>query len=229
MAGGAAALDWIAVAGRGPGGPGEPGETGAGGIRRLEYAAKPTVLVAMTAAAATIPASAIDLVDRRWFFVAALACSLVGDVLLMSSGDRFVGGLLAFLVAHMLFIVGLLQPPAPPGVPPFAFSTTGLTVSVVVVVLVESVPGRVLIRALGAGGHRTLIAPVCLYIGALVTMVVLATNVGVPLAALGAVSFLLSDTLLAVDRFVRPLPRGTLAVHVSYHVAQGLLVLSLLR
>jgi hypothetical protein len=26
---------------------------------------------------------------------------------------------------------------------------------------------------------------------------------------------------------VRPLPRGTLAVHVTYHLAQGLLVVSL--
>jgi uncharacterized membrane protein YhhN len=58
--------------------------------------------------------------------------------------------------------------------------------------------------------------------------VVLAWNVGAPLAAAGATCFLASDTLLAVDRFDRPIPRGTLAVHVTYHVAQVLLVLSLL-
>jgi uncharacterized membrane protein YhhN len=191
--------------------------------------AKPAVLVAMTAAAAAIPASAIDLVDRRWWFVAALALCLVGDVLLMLSRDLFIGGLAAFLVGHLLFIVGLLQPPAPPGVPPFSFSTAGLTVAAVVVVLLESAPGGVLIRSLWISGHRTLVGPVCLYMGAIVAMVVIATNVGILLAALGAVSFLLSDTLLALDRFVRPLPRGTLAVHVTYHVAQALLVLSLLR
>jgi len=37
-----------------------------------------------------------------------------------------------------------------------------------------------------------------------------------------------SDTVLALNRFVRPLPRGDVAVHMTYHLAQGLLVLSLL-
>jgi uncharacterized membrane protein YhhN len=65
--------------------------------------------------------------------------------------------------------------------------------------------------------------------GAILTMVVLATNVGRPAAAIGAVSFLVSDTLLATDRFVRPIRQGTLMVHVTYHVAQVLLVVSLVR
>jgi uncharacterized membrane protein YhhN len=51
----------------------------------------------------------------------------------------------------------------------------------------------------------------------------------VPAAAVGAVLFLVSDTVLALNRFVRPVPRGQLVVHVTYHLAQGLLVLSLLR
>ena len=40
--------------------------------RRLMYAAKPTVLAALAAAAAVLPRDRIDLVDRRWWFVAAL-------------------------------------------------------------------------------------------------------------------------------------------------------------
>jgi hypothetical protein len=34
---------------------------------------------------------------------------------------------------------------------------------------------------------------------------------------------------VALDRFVRPLPAGKPAVHATYHLAQGLLVLSLLH
>ena len=137
--------------------------------------------------------------------------------------------LAAFLVGHVLFIGGLLQPPSPAGTPPFSFSTLGLVVAAVVVVAVEAAPCTILVRSLADHGRRALIAPVCLYVLAIAVMVVLATNVGILLAALGAGLFLLSDTLLALDRFVRPIRRGPLAVHVTYHLAQGLLVLSLLR
>lgn len=214
IAGVAAIADWYAV------GTDE---------KRLEYLAKPAVLAALVAAAAVIPADHTDLSVRRWWFVAALACCLVGDVLLMLPGKLFVPGLAAFLVGHAFFIVGLLQPPAPPTTPPFGFSAAGLGVALAVVVAVECVPCIAILRALLRGGEAGLVAPVCVYMAAIVTMVVLAVNVGVPAAAAGAILFLVSDTLLATDRFVRPLPRGTLLVHVTYHLAQVLLVVSLLR
>jgi uncharacterized membrane protein YhhN len=214
VAGLAALVDWIAVS---------------RSDRGLEYVAKPAVLVALTLAAAAIPAQSIDLVDRRWWFVCALACCLVGDVALMLPRDLFVPGLTAFLAGHVLFVVGLLQAPSPAGSPPFSFSATGLLVAAAVVIAVEAVPGSVLIQALWSDGHRSLVPPVLLYVAAIMTMVVLAANVGITLALTGAALFLLSDTLLAIDRFVRPIPRGSLSVHVTYHLAQGLLVLSLLR
>ncbi|HEY7917119.1 MAG TPA: lysoplasmalogenase [Acidimicrobiales bacterium] len=210
----AAVADWVAVG---------------TSRRRLEYGAKPAVLAALVAAAAAIPADQIDLVDRRWWFVAALVCCLAGDALLMLPRDRFIPGLAAFLVGHGLFIVGLLQAPAPPGNPPFSFSATGLAVAAAVVVAVVAWPGSILIRSLARGGQPALMGPVCLYMAAIATMAVLAANVGIVAAAVGAGLFLLSDTLLGLDRFVRPIRQGTLAVHVTYHLAQGLLVLSLLR
>jgi uncharacterized membrane protein YhhN len=210
----AAGTDWIAVA---------------AGDRRLEYAAKPAVLAFLTAAAVVLPAASTDLDARRWWFVAALVCCLAGDVVLMLPRDRFVAGLASFLVGHLLFIGGLVQAPSPPGSPPFAFSATGIVVAALVVLALEAAPGVVVVRALVARGEGALVAAVCVYIAAIVTMVVLACNVGILLAAVGAASFLLSDTLLALDRFVRPLRRGPLLVHVTYHVAQVLLVLSLLR
>jgi uncharacterized membrane protein YhhN len=60
-------------------------------------------------------------------------------------------------------------------------------------------------------------------------MVVLALNVGVAAAAVGAGLFLGSDTLLAWNRFVRPVRYGPVGIHVTYHLAQGLLVLSLVH
>ena len=80
-----------------------------------------------------------------------------------------------------------------------------------------------------ARGERALVPPVCVSVAAIATMVVLALNVGVGAAAAGAVMFLASDTLLAWNRFVRPVRYGPVGIHVTYHVAQILLVLSLLR
>jgi len=208
----AAVVDWLAVCRR---------------HERLEYAAKPAVLALLTAAAAVLPSADTDLVDRRWWFVAALVCCLVGDVLLMLPRDLFVPGLAAFLAGHLLFIVGLLQPPAPPGTPPFAFSSVGLAVASAVAVAYGAVPTVLIFRALRRDGHRQLIPPVGVYLVAILTMAVLAANVGVPTAAAGAALFVASDTVLALDRFVRPLRHGDLSVHVTYHLAQGLLVLSL--
>ena len=48
-------------------------------------------------------------------------------------------------------------------------------------------------------------------------------------ARFGAAFFVVSDTVLALNRFVRPIRHGNLAVIVTYHLAQGLLVLSLVH
>jgi uncharacterized membrane protein YhhN len=96
------------------------------------------------------------------------------------------------------------------------------------VVAVEAVPATLLFRTLGRV-QRQVVPPVGLYLVAIATMVVLAVNVGTLAAALGAGLFLASDTILAWNRFIRPLPSGSLAVHVTYHAAQALLVLSLLH
>jgi uncharacterized membrane protein YhhN len=214
LAGVAALVDWIAV-----------GTSN----NRLQYAAKPAVLALLVAAAALIPAAHSDLGARRGWFVVALVCCLVGDVLLMLPQSLFIPGLVAFLAGHGFFIVGLLQPAATPTSPLFAFSATGLTLSVVIVLAVECLPGYAILRSLHRHGQSSLVGPVCLYMAAILTMVVLAANVGRPAAAFGAVCFLASDSLLATDRFVRPLRQGTLLVHVTYHLAQVLLVISLVR
>ena len=82
-------------------------------VRRaaLERIAKPAVMVALIAAAAHRDAgrSRRRSAVRPWL-VAALVASLVGDVLLLPPG-RFVPGLLAFLVAHLAYVVAFVQLP----------------------------------------------------------------------------------------------------------------------
>src|SRR5689334_7721615 len=79
--------------------------------RSLEYLLKPLTMVVLIAAAVSLPEA--DLTDgsatARWMFVAALVCSLAGDVFLMLDEKFFIGGLIAFLLGHVMYIIGLLQ------------------------------------------------------------------------------------------------------------------------
>jgi alkylglycerol monooxygenase len=147
--------------------------------------------------------------------LAALSFSMIGDVLLMFNG-YFVFGLVAFLCAHLAYIAlfkqsmpwfphrGALLATLAYGCAMYAFLFShlpdALKLPVAAYVLVIALMGA---QALG----RASVLP-----GAA------SRNV-----ALGALFFMLSDTLLAINRFVQPLPVSGLWVLSSYYVAQFLI------
>ena len=184
--------------------------------RRLEYVAKPGVMVGLIGAALALAPTAPGIVP---WFVAALALSLVGDVALMLPRERFVGGLVAFLLAHLAYVVGLgLQ----------AQGVVGALLGLLVVAAVLVTVGR---RVFGAAraGQRRLLGPVAAYMVVISAMVVAAFATGQPMAMAGAALFYASDANLAWDRFVARRRWGHLATIVTYHLGQALLVLSLVR
>jgi uncharacterized membrane protein YhhN len=202
LAAAAAVLDWYAVATQ---------------RKPLEYACKPLALALLTGVAL-----ALDPADgsRRTAFVVALVLSLLGDVFLMLPRDLFPPGLAAFLLGHVAYIVGLLAGP-----------TNAAALAAAAGGVAATLPGLGLpvVRGVLAQGHRELVGPVIAYMAVLAAMFVCALATLNPLAALGAGLFFSSDTVLAWNRFVRPLSWGPLAVIVSYHLGQALLVLSLVR
>ena len=78
-------------------------------------------------------------------------------------------------------------------------------------------------------GGRVLVGLVAAYTLTLGAMAVLAVATGLALVAAGGVAFLVSDAVLARDRFVGPVRHGHLTVTISYHLAQFLLLVGLLR
>jgi uncharacterized membrane protein YhhN len=195
-------LDWYAVAQQ---------------DKPLEYACKPATVALLTGAALVLhPAYE----SRRTAFVVALVLSLAGDVFLMLPRDLFAGGLASFLLGHVAYIVGLRLGPS---------SWVALGTAAGGVVATARGLGTPVVRGVLRSGHGDLVGPVIAYMAVLAAMFTCAVATLNPLAALGAGLFFCSDTVLAWNRFVRPLRRGPLAVIVSYHLAQGLLVLSLLR
>jgi uncharacterized membrane protein YhhN len=203
----AAAVDWMAVH---------------GGSKALEYVAKPGCMVVLIVAALTI-----DPADdtARTFLVLALVASTAGDVFLMLPGRRpgsggpnlFVAGLASFLAAHLLYVVGFLLEGVELG---------GLAIGAIPVALIVIVVGHRVLGAVRASEEPELARPVAAYIGVISAMVLFAFGTRDLRAETGALLFAGSDSLIAWERFVVERPWGPMAIIVSYHLAQALLVVS---
>jgi uncharacterized membrane protein YhhN len=183
--------------------------------RPVEYVLKPLTMVALIGAAL-----ALDPVSdtARLFMVAGLVCSLAGDVFLMLHERFFLGGLVSFLLGHVMYVVALLQL----GIePPMLF------VGVVLVLVASALVGSRVVRGSGETDQR-LPVPVAVYLAVISLMVVSALGTLIPFAIAGALLFYVSDAVLGWNRFVSPIPNGRLIIMTTYHLGQVGLVLALL-
>lgn len=195
-----AGVDWHAVA---------------TGNKRLEYVAKPAVMLPLLALAATMEVAAPAM--RGWF-VAAVVFGLFGDVFLMFERDElFVFGLGSFLVGHIAYIVGLARGGTTAGWVIVGAVLTFTTVAAVGPTIVKGAADR----------DRRLGAPVALYIAVIGVMVTLAVGSGVGVAVAGALLFFASDFAIGWSRFVQPFASARMVIIVTYHVGQLLLVTSM--
>lgn len=186
------------------------------GARRIVYLFKPLTTTLILALALAAP----DAVSERYraLVCAGLVFSLAGDVFLMLPRDRFVAGLASFLVAH-LFYVAAFAPWLP------ALHAPGA-------LLVLAVCGIGLLRALWKDLGR-LRVPVAVYAAALLVMawqaaerwMVLGTEPAL-LGAIGAALFVVSDSVLAWERFAARHRYGQVVVLSTYFAAQWLIAMS---
>ena len=197
LAGVAAVADWVAVWRR-------------PALERAETVLKPLVLVLLIAAALAVDPSHGG--QRAWFVV-ALVFSLAGDVFLLPAVDRFVPGLASFLLAHVAFVIGFWLADGD--------ANAGLGALVVLAVIAVRIVSAVRRSA------PELLVPVIAYIVVIASMVTAAIEHRDGVGIAGAVLFATSDSILALDRFERHRRWMPLAVMITYHLAQGLLVLSL--
>jgi uncharacterized membrane protein YhhN len=186
------------------------------GARRVAGVLKaiPIAILAMTAAFEPAPVSEA----YRRLVVVGLLSSLAGDVWLVFPRG-FVPGLACFLVAHVLYIAAFA--PAVVWSPQAALLGVGFALFAV----------RMFARlAPGLGKERV---PVAVYVTTIAAMgwcaAVRAGAVGGPsgtLALGGALLFMVSDGVLAVDRFVRRFAAADAVVMTTYYAAQILIALS---
>lgn len=185
--------------------------------RSTERWSKPLTLVALIGVALAIEPA--DPTARAWF-VAALILSLAGDVLLLDD-RRFTAGLAAFLAGHVAYTVGF-------GVVGFGVDerwSLGVIALTAVALLVVLVGRRIVAGA--ARRDRALGVPVVAYLVVISVMLLAAVGAGNAWAIVGAALFVVSDTILGWRQFVASRPWMAPAVMITYHLAQTLLVVSL--
>jgi len=182
------------------------------GWRRGVYLFKPLT----TALILTFAITGDSAPAYRFLISLGLLFSLAGDVFLMLPKDRFVAGLVSFLAAHLLYVAA------------FRFGGVGFTwAPALLYALYAAALLHVLLPRVGR-----LKVPVLVYALALTAMAWIAAEraiAGHPggwLTAVGAALFVVSDSALAINRFVRPFRAAQPLVLSTYFAAQALIAFS---
>jgi len=191
------------------------------GLPTLIFVFKPATTLLIIAWA--WPRGADTPVVRRWV-LAGLWLSLAGDVFLMWPQQGFLPGLVAFLLAHLAYIVAFTRRVRLAARPP-AFAFYGAVAALLLWQLWPGVP-------------PALQLPVLAYVVCLASMAAQAAVTWLAArgsadeglarrAAIGGLLFMTSDTLLAFNKFSVPVPLSALWILATYWIAQGLIAASL--
>lgn len=187
----------------------------------LAFVFKPLTTLAVIAHA--WPRGASEVRQRKWIR-AGLCLSLAGDIFLLWPIKGFVPGLASFLLAHLAYIAAFCVPLR------FAARPLPFVLYAAIVALMLSI--------LWPGIPAALRVPVLAYVVCLASMAAQASawwraargtqaaHVS-RYAALGGLLFVLSDTLLALNKFAAPLPRSALWILLTYWLAQWCIANSL--
>jgi uncharacterized membrane protein YhhN len=189
---------------------------------RLEYLAKPAVMVILflwLLTSAGLDGAAL------WFGLGILL-SLTGDVLLMISLDRlFLAGLVAFLLAHLAYLIGF-------NIPIPEISAWGFVLAVIVGLGGVRVIRRI-VAPLASSGQMRMRMPIMIY-GTVISLMLLSAMMKLTeitwgagaavLVSVGAFLFYVSDIILAWHKFVAPIQNGRIYNIGAYHLGQIMLI-----
>ncbi|MCU0367277.1 MAG: lysoplasmalogenase [Cyclobacteriaceae bacterium] len=162
---------------------------------------------------------------RNYIFLAALVFCWAGDVLLMFQGELyFIFGLAAFLTGHLLYTISYKQLRNKAGNNEL-MPTQRIRFSLPIVL---AGTGLVTILFPHLGGMKI---PVMLYALVITVMAMFAlfrygftSQKSFVLIFSGALFFMLSDSLLAINKFMEPFTLASLAIMTTYILAQYLIV-----
>jgi alkylglycerol monooxygenase len=191
------------------------------GDQRQVYVLKPlSTLLVIAVALLSLLTPAAQPPFTLWI-AAGLVLSLGGDVALMFETNRaFLVGLVLFLLAHVVYSITFT---VPNGFHPADIATGAVLLVVAVAIYLYLRPG--LGRMQGPVIAYTLI--ICFMVNRAISAFFgnAFTTTQAWLLSLGAVFFMLSDIVLAVNRFRRPMEKHRLSL-LAYYLGQLLIALS---
>jgi uncharacterized membrane protein YhhN len=186
------------------------------GPRLVHYIFKPLTMVFIILIALQKEPSASSF--YKYMIVAGLLLSLAGDIFLMLPSDKFVPGVFSFLIAHLFYIT--------------AFWTEGTHASSFLYLIPFLLHGAVMLSILLPHLGKMKL-PVLVYMLALLLMGWQALNrwagsdqPGSLSALIGAILFVASDSILAIDRFRKSFDRAHLYILLTYFTAQWFIAFS---
>ncbi|MCP4135977.1 MAG: lysoplasmalogenase [bacterium] len=158
--------------------------------------------------------------NYRVLILTALILALIADTMLMiEEVDLLKYGIVFFLLAHFLYIAAFSR----------GFYFERWNFLVLAVLLLFFIIYYLIFKG-KTGGMDLAVFAYIITIFTVVFFVFSRLNAGVHrpamLAAIGGVFFLVSDTLLAINAFLRPIPRSTVFTWATYCPAQLLIALS---
>lgn len=182
------------------------------------YIFKPLTMVFIISIALYL-SSFSNLSSYKYLIIIGLIFSLAGDIFLMLPSDKFIAGLLSFLVAHIFYII--------------AFALTGLSAFSLLYIVPFLIYGAVLFNHL-LPFLKEMKVPVAIYAGVLLIMswqafsrwMGLAPS-GSLIAFVGSLFFMASDSILAIDRFKGSIKDAQFYFMATYFLAQWLIALSI--
>ncbi len=161
---------------------------------------------------------------KRLMFL-ALIMSLVGDIALLfeSKGELFfIAGLGSFLLAHIMYVLVFVKDKDAKAKNKVFLITTLLYGSILFYVL--------------KGNLKELLIPVLIYMIVILIMANTAyirkkeeAKVSYKYVLIGAIFFMLSDSLLAINMFYKPIYMSSILIMSTYGVAQLMIVLGILK
>jgi len=185
--------------------------------QKLKYITKPlTTILIIVLAFQQLP-EGFD--SYGYLILGGLVFSLIGDVFLMLPTDKFIHGLAAFLIAHIFYIVAFSS-----GFGPYLDFEYLIPAAVYAIIFLWIV--------LPKTGSMKL--PVIIYAFVLMIFMWQATGRYYFLAQssasyvfMGAILFVISDSILAYARFVKNFKLSSLLIHSTYWGAQLFIALSI--
>jgi uncharacterized membrane protein YhhN len=149
---------------------------------------------------------------------AGFVLSAMGDISLSFEGEKFfIAGLVSFLLAHVMYIITFAQGSAWSMDHVWLLGVLAVFGVVMVVVLTPHL------------GEMKI--PVYVYISVILTMDVMAVMRGGTcnwILIAGAFTFTVSDTILALNKFRKPIPGAHYYVMTTYYAGQALICLAFL-